>query len=127
VLAGFLGLLAVLAVGHALVTGVHRRRRDFAVLRTLGFVGRQVAATVAWQASTLAVVGLVLGVPLGLVAGRWTWAVVAEGVGVATDPAVPVVALLIAAPATLLVANAVAVVPGRIAARTRPAVVLRAE
>jgi hypothetical protein len=53
--------------------------------------------------------------------------VVAEGVGVATDPAVPVVALLIAAPATLLVANAVAVVPGRIAARTRPAVVLRAE
>jgi hypothetical protein len=127
VLAGFLGLLAVLAVGHALVTGVHRRRRDFAVLRTVGFVGRQVSATVAWQASTLAVVGLVLGVPLGLVAGRWTWAVVAEGIGVATDPAVPIVALLIAAPATLLVANAVAVVPGRIAARTRPAVVLRAE
>jgi ABC-type lipoprotein release transport system permease subunit len=44
---------------------MHRRKRDFAVLRTVGVVDRQVSATVAWQASTLAVVGLVLGVPLG--------------------------------------------------------------
>lgn len=127
VLAVFLGLLAVLAVGHALVTAVHRRRRDFAVLETLGFVGRQVSGTVAWQASALAVVGLAFGIPLGLLAGRWTWTLVADGLGVATDPSVPIVALIVVAFATMLVANAIAFVPGRIAARTRPAVVLRAE
>jgi hypothetical protein len=127
VLAGLLGFLGVVAVGYALVTAVHRRRRDFAVLETLGFVGRQVSATVAWQASTLAVVGVLLGVPLGLVAGRWAWILVAEGLGIATDTAVPVVALVTAVPVALLVANAVAFVPGRMAARTRPAVVLRSE
>lgn len=127
VLAGFLGLLAVLAVGYALVTAVHRRHREIAVLETLGFVGRQVSATVAWQASTLAIVGLVLGIPLGLIVGRWTWALVAEGLGVATDPALPTLELVLAVPTTLLVANVLAFVPGRMAARAHPAVVLRAE
>jgi hypothetical protein len=127
VLSGFLALLAVFAVGHALVTAVHRRRHDFAVLQTLGFVSRQLSAVVAWQASALVVVGLVLGIPLGLVAGRWSWALVARGIGVATDPALSVMALLLAVPAALLVVNVVAFVPGRIAARTKPALTLRAE
>jgi ABC-type lipoprotein release transport system permease subunit len=127
VLAGFLALLAVLAVGHALLTGVQRRRHDFAVLKTLGFVSRQLSAAVAWQASALAVVGLMLGIPLGLVAGRWSWALVARGIGVATDPAMPAIALVLAVPAALLVANVVAFVPARMAARTNPAVTLRAE
>ena len=42
-LAVLLGGLAVLAVGHALVTGVRRRRRDLALLKTLGFDRRQLA------------------------------------------------------------------------------------
>ena len=71
VLAGLLGLAAAAALGHALVTSIRRRRRDLAVLKTLGFVRRQVSATVAWQATTLAVIALVLGVPLGIAAGRW--------------------------------------------------------
>ena len=35
----------------------------------LGFVNRQIAATVAWQATALALVGIVVGVPLGTVLG----------------------------------------------------------
>jgi hypothetical protein len=126
VLAAFLVLLSVAAAGHALVTAVRRRRRDLAVLGTLGFVRGQVSATVAWQATTLAVVGLVVGVPLGLALGRWAWVLVAEGLGVSTRVTVPLTVVLVV-PGALLVANLVAFVPGRIAARTRPAVVLRTE
>lgn len=127
VLAGFLALLAVLALTHALVTSVRRRRRDLAILGALGFVRRQVEAAVASQAATVALVGLAVGVPLGVVAGRLAWGRVAGGLGVATDPAVPVLALALTIPAAVVLACLVAVLPARAAARTRPAVVLRAE
>jgi hypothetical protein len=127
VLAGFLALLAGLAVAHALVTAVRRRRHDFAVLETLGFVRRQVSATVAWQASTTAAIGLVVGVPLGVGLGRLAWSFVADGLGVATDAAVPMALLLLLVPVTLLVASAVAAAPALAATRIRPAAVLRSE
>ena len=85
ILAGFLASIAVLAMGYALVTGVTRRRRDFAVLRTLGFTGHQVSGAVAWQASTITALGVAAGIPLGLMIGRTIWAHVAGGLGVATD------------------------------------------
>ena len=65
-LAALLGGLALLAVGQALVTAVRRRRRDLALLKTLGFDRRQVQATVAWQATTMGVVGLLVGIPIGV-------------------------------------------------------------
>ena len=77
-LAAFLAALAALALVHTLVTTVRRRRHDLAVLRTLGFVGSQVSATVAWQATTFVVVGLVVGIPLGVAAGRTAWSLVAD-------------------------------------------------
>ena len=126
-LAAFLALLAVLAVGHALVVTVRRRRRDLAVLKVLGFRRAQVSATVAWQAGLLVLVGLAIGVPLGLVAGRWAWTLVANAAGVVNRPEIPVVALAVTVGAALLMANVVAAFPAWAAARTRPALVLRAE
>jgi predicted lysophospholipase L1 biosynthesis ABC-type transport system permease subunit len=127
ILAFFLASIAVLGMGYALVTGVARRRRDFAVLRTLGFTGHQVSGAVAWQASTITVLGVAAGIPLGLIIGRTVWAHVAGGLGVATDSAVPTFALVVAVPAALFAANLIAFVPGRVAARTRPANALRSE
>ena len=127
VLAAFLALLAVAAVGHALVTAVRRRRRDLAILRTLGFSRGQVRATVAWQATTLALVGLVFGIPLGILVGRAVWRVVADGLGVSTTATVPALAVLLIVPAAIVLANLIALLPARAAARTRPAVVLRSE
>jgi hypothetical protein len=66
VLAGLLALLAASTLTHLLVTSVRRRRRDLAILKTLGFTRGQVSATVAWQATTLAVVALLVGMPLGV-------------------------------------------------------------
>ena len=64
-LAALLAVLALLAVGHALVTSVRRHRRELAVLKTLGFDRHRIRATVAWQATTIATVGLIVGIPAG--------------------------------------------------------------
>jgi hypothetical protein len=118
---------AVATLAHAVATSVQRRRRDLAILKTLGFVRRQVALTVAWQTTAIAAVAVVVGVPLGVVAGRWTWTLYAGQQGAVAEPVVPVVSTLLLVPAALLLANLVAAIPGRYAARTSPAIVLRAE
>jgi ABC-type antimicrobial peptide transport system permease subunit len=123
-------VLAVLAVGtlaHVLLTGVRRRRRDLALLKTLGFTRRQVLGTVAWEASAFAAAALLVGLPVGVVAGRWAWAVFANAAGVSTAATVPLATVLLAIPATLLAANLIAAGPGWEAARLRPALVLRTE
>jgi hypothetical protein len=127
VLAGVLAALAVATVTHALVAAVRRRRRDFAILKTLGFARRQVSATVAWQASTVLVIAVLVGLPLGVAAGRWAWALVARQLGTASEPETPLRAVLLAIPAGLLLANVVAAVPARVASRLKPATVLRSE
>jgi predicted lysophospholipase L1 biosynthesis ABC-type transport system permease subunit len=126
-LAGLLGVLGAATLGHLLVTSVRRRRRDLAVLKTLGFVRRQVSATVAWQATILAVLALLVGLPLGVAAGRWAWVLVNQGLGSPAGPVTPTLAVLAVVPVTVLVANLVAALPARAAAATRPAVVLRSE
>jgi hypothetical protein len=123
-------LLATLAAGvlaHTLVMAVRRRRGDLAILKTLGFDRRQVTATVAWQATTFATVAVLVGLPLGVAAGRWAWNLFAEQIGAVPEAVTPVGLILLVVPATLLLANIVAVLPGRIASRTRSALVLRAE
>jgi ABC-type lipoprotein release transport system permease subunit len=126
-LAAFVAVVALVAVGFALITAVRRRRRDLAVLKTLGFDRRQVRATIAWHATTVAVIGIVVGIPLGLVVGRIVWRLVADELGVSTDPTWPTVGIVVLVPVALLAVNLVAAVPARRAARTRPAVVLRSE
>jgi ABC-type lipoprotein release transport system permease subunit len=127
VLAGLLALAAIGTLVHTLVTSIRRRRRDLAVLKTLGFVRRQVSATVAWQASTLVSISLLIGLPVGVVVGRWAWTLFANAIGVLPVPVVDLPPLLIAIPATLLLANLIAFVPGRFAAATQPATALRSE
>jgi ABC-type lipoprotein release transport system permease subunit len=127
VLAAFVAVVALVAVALALVSSVRRRRRELAVLKTLGFTRHQVRATVAWQASTVAMVGLLVGIPVGLVVGRLAWRAVADELGVSSTPTWPLLGIVLLVPAALLVVNLVAAVPARRAAGTRPAVVLRTE
>jgi predicted lysophospholipase L1 biosynthesis ABC-type transport system permease subunit len=127
ILAGLLAVIAAAMIGHALVTSVRRRRHDLAILKTLGFVRYQVSATVAWQATTFAVVALALGLPIGVAVGRWIWTIFADQLGVPPEPVVKLPVILLAVPAVLLLANLIAAIPARIAARTQPAVVLRSE
>jgi ABC-type lipoprotein release transport system permease subunit len=126
-LASILAVAALGTLAHTLVTSIRRRRRDLAILKTLGFVKGQVSAAVAWQATTLVAVALLVGLPLGVAAGRRGWRLFADQLGIIAEPAVPVVPTLLAIPVAVLVANLIAVVPGRLAGRTRPALLLRTE
>jgi ABC-type lipoprotein release transport system permease subunit len=114
------------ALGFTLVASVRRRKRDLALLKTLGFTQRQLAAAVAWQASVTAITGVVVGVPVGAALGRQLWILFAREIYAVPKPTVPWSVMLVAAGA-LVVANVVAAVPGRIASRTPAAVGLRAE
>ena len=122
-----LSLLALLTITHLLLTSVRRRRRDFAVLRSLGFTRRQVRGAVSWQASTLTGAALCLGIPAGVLAGRVAWRVFAAQLGILPAVVVPLVTLATLVPAALAVAVAIAAVPGESAARARPAQILRSE
>jgi len=126
-LAAVLGVLAVGTLAHVLLTGVRRRRRDLAVLKTLGFTRGQALRTVSWEASALAAAALLAGIPLGIIAGRVAWTLFADATGIASHATVNVPLVLLAIPATLLLANVIAAWPGWTAARLRPAQVLRTE
>jgi hypothetical protein len=126
-LGGILAVLSTATLAYLLVTAIRRRRRELAVFKTLGFVRGQVRAAVAWQATTLILVALAIAVPLGLAAGRWIWSVFADELGVVNEPQLPLLAVVILVPAAAVVANLVAALPAAIAARTRPAQVLRTE
>ncbi len=119
-------LAAFATLVHLLLTSVRRRRRDLAILQTLGFTRGQIMATVAWQALVLTGLALLIGIPIGVLAGRLAWSAFAYRLGVVPEPVVsPYILLLI--PVALTVALAVAVGPGLVARSTRPAVVLKAE
>jgi putative ABC transport system permease protein len=120
-------LLAVGTLAHVLVTGVHRRYRDLAILKTLGLLGPQLWLVVGWEATALATAALLAGLPLGLLAGRWGWMLFASSLGVSGATVIPVPLVLLAIPATWLLAILIAAGPARAAARVRPAAVLRAE
>jgi FtsX-like permease family len=124
------GLVAVLAFGtvtHALVTSVRRRQRDLAMLKTLGFARGQVIQTVAWQATTFALIAALAGLPVGMAAGRWAWRLVANQLGVVSGPVVPPAPVLAIATGALVAANLAAAGPSWVAAQIRPAAVLRSE
>jgi hypothetical protein len=127
ILGAALGAGAITALGLTLIASVRRRRRDLALLKALGFTKRQLAATVAWQASVAVGIGIVVGVPLGIVLGRFLWDLFAHQIHVVAAPSVPTVSVILVAAGALALANVVAAIPGRIAARTPTAVLLHAE
>ncbi len=57
-LAGFLIVLGLGAVAHALLTVSRRRAKELAVLRAVGLSPRQAAACVGWQAVVVAAIAL---------------------------------------------------------------------
>jgi predicted lysophospholipase L1 biosynthesis ABC-type transport system permease subunit len=97
------------------------------LFKAIGFTRRQVSAAVAWQATTVAFVALLVGLPLGVAAGRWLWSLLAGRLGIPSEPVTPVLAVLLAVPATLVLLNLVAAVPGRHAGAVPAATVLRTE
>ena len=124
VLAGLLAVLGIGVLAHLLVTSIRARRRDLAVIKTLGASRRQLASAVAWQATTLVTVALIVGVPLGAVGGLLVWRAFADGLGIDEAVSIPVLAFVGIVVIGVVLANLIALAPGRTAARTPAATVL---
>jgi hypothetical protein len=122
-----LSLFGAATMVHLLLVSVARRRRETGLLKSLGFVRRQVAAAVCWQATTVALVGIVVGTPIGIAAGRVLWRVFATNFGVVPVPVVQPLLLAGLAAGVLAVANFLAAGPALLAARSNPGQLLRAE
>jgi putative ABC transport system permease protein len=127
ILGAALGAGAAAALALTLVASVRRRRRDLALLKTIGLSRRQLGAVVAWQSSVAVAIGTVVGVPLGIVVGRSLWQLFANEINAVPTPSVPALSIALIAAGALVLANVIAFFPGRIAARTPTALLLRAE
>jgi hypothetical protein len=127
VLAAVLAAVGAAVLAQFIVVSGRRRRRDFAIFKALGLLRRQVSSITAWQVSTLTGLALLAGLPLGIAAGRWSWALFCHGLGLPATAVTPWRPVLLMTPAVIVIANAVAYWPGRKTARLRPAEVLRAE
>ena len=68
-LAGLLALMAAATLAHTLASSTRRRRRDLAILKSLGFARRQLRHAIAWQATTIAAIALLIGLPIGVAGG----------------------------------------------------------
>jgi len=127
VLGAGLAVGAVLALATTLVASVRRRRRDLAVLKTLGLSGRQLGRVIVWQASVTVAIGTLIGVPLGLILGHVLWNAFAQAIHAVPVTSVSPVYVAVVTVGAVLLANIVAAVPARAAARTPTALLLRAE
>ena len=114
-----LALFGVATLLHLLVVSVARRRHEIGLLKALGFVKAQVGATVCWQASTVALVGIVVGTPLGIAAGQAVWRAFATNLGAVPDSIVPVEVIAALGLGALVAANLLAVAPAVVAARSK--------
>ena len=127
VVAGLVGLAALLALANALVAAVRRRDADLAVLRAIGFTRRQTVLAVVVMGITIASLGVIVGLPLGVVIGSSLWRTAAEGAFVLSDARLPGLLLALPAGTALVAAVVAALVPGRRAARQSPVARLRVE
>ncbi len=125
-LAIVLGVIGVVAVAHAVVLAVRRRRRALAVLAALGMTQGQRLRIVLAMATTMILLGLLIGVPIGLILGSYVWNLMASGLRVGFDANVPILAVLGVSVLGVALTLLIALLPARDAAHVRPAPLLRA-
>jgi ABC-type lipoprotein release transport system permease subunit len=127
ILGAFLALLALVALSYILFTSGRVRKVEFAVLKTLGLDEKSARVIIFSQATTISLIGLVAGLPLGLAAARWGWAAVTSRVPLVDVPPMSVLLIILTVPVVLVAGIAVAIWPARKAAHRNPAEALRSE
>jgi hypothetical protein len=126
-LAVFVGLLSLVALGHALAIAVRLRSRDLVTLRALGMTRGASTGIITSHALTITGVALAAGLPLGLAAGRQIWTPIANGAHVVVHAAWPWSWIGVLVVAAIAAAGALTAVPVWQTLRLRPADRLRAE
>ncbi|MGE0601764.1 MAG: ABC transporter permease [Dehalococcoidia bacterium] len=124
-------LLAMGLVGlvNTLATGVRERRRDFAILKAVGFTPRQLTASILTGAAVHSAIALAIGIPLGV----WVTVQITDFMGnqLGWGPGLfiraPLAWLGAIIPFVLLAVFATVYIPASAAARKRPNEGLRTE
>lgn len=131
-LAVVLGLIAASGVFNTVVLNTREKARDFAILKAVGMLPRQVIVMVLASVAVLGVIGALIGIPAGIGLHRYIVTVMGQ---IATSTGIPSVFFqvfgpqLLAALATagVVIALVGALLPARWAAFHRIAEVLQAE
>jgi len=126
-LAVFLALIGIAALGHELITSARRGRHDFAVLRALGLNRSATRLILNAQATVICLVGLAFGLPLGVAVGRVGWRLVTDKVPLAYIAPFPPLGVMLTIAAAMVLANVIALWPGQQVADQLPARALRAD
>jgi hypothetical protein len=126
-LAAMVGVAAALLLAYALVANVRHSRRELALLKALGATRAQVGRVVAWQATIATGVAVVVGLPVGVIAGRQLWRWADTSFGTTLSPSIPVAILALVTVGAIALSLAVTMLPARMGSRTPAAVVLRSE
>lgn len=130
---GLMGLMAVLALvslGGTLVKSVQERRREIAILKTVGYTPGQIVRSVVSGAGVVSALGAVIGAPLGwvfvrlMVEGPFTEQGYDTGDIVQIPGGIWIAAMFVGA---LIIAIAASAVPGWRAASMRIADAMRYE
>jgi FtsX-like permease family len=122
-----LAAAAVLSLALTVLSLVRRRRHELALLKIIGMTRRQIRAVIAWQTTLTLLIAVVIGGPLGVIGGRLAWRAFAGSLGVAPVVEVPLAVVVLGLAVLVLAGDLLAALPAAVAARTRPAVELRAE
>jgi ABC-type lipoprotein release transport system permease subunit len=120
-LVAVLVLLVLAVLFHALVTLTRRRRGEFDTLRAVGLRPRQAQRTVYVTALVCAAVGVLVGVPLGFVVGRFGWRVTEHALYVKPAPVQPLVVVAAVVVGAVIAALVVAAWPAWAVAHGRDA------
>ena len=117
----------MLSLMGTVLAAARRRRRELALLKTLGLTRGQMRSIVTVQTLVLLLIVLIIGIPLGIAAGHLLWTNFAALLGVVPVIVVPVEAVAVGVLALLAVGTVLGSVPASVAAATPTTLVLRAE
>ncbi|MEP7048678.1 MAG: FtsX-like permease family protein [Ilumatobacteraceae bacterium] len=125
VLGGVLGAALLAGLTTSILISVRDRRRELAILRALGYNDRDLRATIRWQAGAMMATGVVIGIPLGVIAGHLAWRAFANQLGVVPRADSPLALLGITAVLAIALALVASIAPSRSATRMSPVEALR--
>ena len=72
-LVAFLGLMTVASIAQWSIMSSRRQQHDTAVLQALGWTRWQVASALIMAGGFVAIASAIIGIPVGILASRWSW------------------------------------------------------